>query len=102
MDVTGATWRTSGYTSSGGNCVEAGNHPQDRRVLIRDTKTAGDQGWPSTPVLAELHRGDGDSAPIALNTTGATGHQPPVGEAEYQVGRDATPLTGSARNSSHQ
>jgi hypothetical protein len=38
MDVTGATWRTSGYTSSGGNCVEAGNHPQDRRVLIRDTK----------------------------------------------------------------
>jgi Domain of unknown function (DUF397) len=38
MDVTGATWRISGYTSSGGSCVEARNHPQDRRVLIRDTK----------------------------------------------------------------
>ena len=33
MDVTGATWRTSSYTGSGG-----GNHAQDRRVLIRDTK----------------------------------------------------------------
>jgi hypothetical protein len=39
MDVTGATWRTSSYTGSGGgNCVEIGNHAQGRRVLIRDTK----------------------------------------------------------------
>lgn len=39
MDVTGATWRTSSYTGSGGgNCVEVGNRTQDRRVLIRDTK----------------------------------------------------------------
>jgi Domain of unknown function (DUF397) len=39
MDVTGATWRTSSYTGSGGgNCVEVGNQAQDRRVLIRDTK----------------------------------------------------------------
>ena len=39
MDVTDATWRTSSYTGSGGgNCVEVGNHAQDRRVLIRDTK----------------------------------------------------------------
>jgi hypothetical protein len=39
MDVTGATWRTSSYTGSGGgNCVEAGHHAQDRRALIRDTK----------------------------------------------------------------
>ena len=39
MDVTGATWRTSSYTGSGGgNCVEIGNHAPDRRVLIRDTK----------------------------------------------------------------
>lgn len=78
MDVTGATWRTSGYTSSGGNCVEAGYHPQDRRVLIRDTKDRrGTSAGLPHPVLAELHRGDGDLAPIALNTTGATGHQPP-------------------------
>jgi hypothetical protein len=47
MDVTGATWRTSSYTGSGGgNCVEVGNHARDRRVLIRDTKDG--QG----PVLA--------------------------------------------------
>ena len=39
MGVTGATWRTSSYTGSGGgSCVEVGNHAQDRRVLIRDTK----------------------------------------------------------------
>jgi hypothetical protein len=39
MDVTGATWRTSSYTGSGGgNCVEVGGHPRDRRVLVRDTK----------------------------------------------------------------
>ena len=39
MDVTGATWRTSSYTGSGGgNCVEIGNHEQDRPVLIRDAK----------------------------------------------------------------
>jgi hypothetical protein len=39
MDVTGATWRTSSYTGSGGgNCVEVVNHVKDRRVLIRDTK----------------------------------------------------------------
>jgi hypothetical protein len=39
MDVTGATWRTSSYTGSGGgNCVEVGHHAQDRRLLIRDTK----------------------------------------------------------------
>ncbi len=39
MDVTGATWRTSSYTGSGGgNCVEVGNPAQDHRVLIRDTK----------------------------------------------------------------
>ncbi|HEX3195846.1 MAG TPA: DUF397 domain-containing protein [Streptosporangiaceae bacterium] len=39
MDVTGATRRTSSYTGSGGgNCVEVGNHAQDRRVLIRETK----------------------------------------------------------------
>ena len=32
MDITGATWRTSSYTGSGGgNCVEIGNHAQDRR-----------------------------------------------------------------------
>jgi hypothetical protein len=50
MDVTGATWRTSSYTGSGGgNCVEVGNYAQDRRVLIRDTKDAEDQYWPSTP-----------------------------------------------------
>ena len=39
MDVTGAIWRTSSYTGSGGgNCVEVGDHAQDRRVLVRDTK----------------------------------------------------------------
>ena len=39
MDITGATWRTSSYTGSGGgNCVEVSNQAQDRRVLIRDTK----------------------------------------------------------------
>jgi hypothetical protein len=39
MDITGATWRTSSYTGSGGgNCIEVGNHAQGRRVLIRDTK----------------------------------------------------------------
>jgi hypothetical protein len=47
MDVTGATWRTSSYTGSGGgNCVEVANHPQDGRILIRDTKNR------SGPVLA--------------------------------------------------
>ena len=39
MDVTGATWRTSSYTGSGGgNCVEVGEHAPDRRILVRDTK----------------------------------------------------------------
>ena len=79
MDVTGATWRTSSYTGSGGgNCVEVGNHAQDRRVLIRDTKDRRGPVLAFNPrVLAELHREDQGSAPIALNPTGATGHQPP-------------------------
>ena len=39
MDLTGATWRTSSYTGSGGgNCVEVGSHPQHGRILVRDTK----------------------------------------------------------------
>jgi hypothetical protein len=39
MDVTGATWRTSSYTGSGGgNCVEVGGQTGDGRVLVRDTK----------------------------------------------------------------
>ncbi len=39
MDVTGATWRTSSYTGSGGgNCVEVGDKTGDGRVLVRDTK----------------------------------------------------------------
>ena len=47
MDVTGATWRTSSYTGSGGgNCVEIGNQAQHGRILVRDTKDR--QG----PVLA--------------------------------------------------
>jgi hypothetical protein len=39
MDVTGATWRTSSYTGSGGgNCVEVGSRKKDGRILVRDTK----------------------------------------------------------------
>jgi hypothetical protein len=103
MDVTGATWRTSGYTSSGGNWVEAGNHPQDRRVLIRDTKDRRGpvlafhpQSWRN--FIAEMVT----QRPQRLTPPEPPGTSRPQGEAEYQVGRDATPLTGSARHSSHQ
>src|SRR5436305_3345264 len=74
MDVTGATWRTSSYTGSGGgNCVEVGNHAQDRRVLIRDTRIAGTSAGLQPPVLAALHHGDQGSAPVVLNPAGVTG-----------------------------
>lgn len=77
MDVTGATWRTSSYTGSGGgNCVEVGNHAQDSRILIRDTKDRpgpvlafNPQSWQSFTAEIRLRA-------LALNSTGATGHQP--------------------------
>jgi len=70
MDVTGATWRTSSYTGSGGgNCVEVGDQTGDGRILVRDTKRPpGTSAGLQSPVLAELHREDQGSAPIALRS----------------------------------
>jgi hypothetical protein len=57
MDVTGATWRTSSYTGSGGgNCVEVGDQTGEGRVLVRDTKDR------RGPVLA-LDPSPGGSSP---------------------------------------
>jgi Domain of unknown function (DUF397) len=69
MDVTGATWRTSSYTGSGGgNCVEVGNHAQDRRVLIRDTKNRRGPVLAFNPQSWRNFTADQGSAPIALGS----------------------------------
>jgi len=74
MDVTGATWRTSSYTGSGGgNCVEVATTPKTAAFSSATPRSPGTSAGLQPPVLAALHHGDQGSAPVVLNPAGVTG-----------------------------